>query len=76
VKITIEDEQGKQLTLETALTVIPPGHAVLICPADKEHFISVVGKEQLTHELAAIGIRAVVAQLPVHVWAIADHATA
>lgn len=74
MKIIIEDDKGQRMSLETALTVIPSGYAVLICPADKDTFITGKGKYELETQLGDLGIRAVVVPTPVCVWAIADDA--
>ncbi len=76
MKITIEDDDGKTMSLETALIVIPPGYTVLVCPKDKEYHFSHDYKATLQAELNAWGIKAVVVPMPVCVWAIADDARA
>lgn len=72
MKITVEDEAGRQMSLETALTVIPEGHAILICPVHSDHYLSMQLKNELEARLLDLGMRALVVQLPVYVWAIAD----
>lgn len=74
MKITIQDDGGKEMSLETALTVIPPGYTVLVCPRDKEYHFSHEYKSKLQAELGVWGIKAVVVPMPVCVWAIADDA--
>ena len=74
MKITIEDDEGRRLALETALAIIPPGHAVLVCPVDKETFIPDTHKMLIERQIEAWGIRALVTQVPIHVWAVATDA--
>ena len=72
MKITIEDDDGKQMSLETSVTVIPPGYVVLICPADKDYYINQVYQQEIEARLEGLGIRGLVVPMPIHVWSIAD----
>lgn len=72
MKITVEDEAGRQMSFETALTVIPEGYAALICPAHPDHYLSEQLKRELETRLFDLGIRSLIVPVPVCVWAIAD----
>lgn len=72
MKVTIEDDDGKQVTLETNLAVIPPGYVVLICPRDKDGYIGPKHCTELEERLNAEGIRALVVPIPICVWSVAD----
>lgn len=72
MKVIIEDDEGRRMTLNTELTVIPKGYAVLICPASREHYFNDKIVEDMQEAFARVGLRVMVSRIPVMVWSIED----
>lgn len=74
MKVVIQDDEGKELSLLVTPTIIPEGCTLLICPANKDTFMPTQVALLLGRQLEAWGIRALVCEIPVCVWAVTSDA--